>query len=376
MPVKTPPALARSLAACRKAAQFLRAAPSDRKNAVLEKAAELLIERQAAILQANARDLKSLDKKTKPAFRDRLLLTKDRLEQMAESLRQVAAMPDPVGEEVESKTLPNGLKLRKIRSPLGVIYMIFESRPNVAVEAFSLAFKAGNVIILRGGRESMKSVQVLYEILGEALVANDFPATCLWGITNPDRKLTLQLLQQKHFIDVVVPRGGDSLIEFVVEKSRIPIIKNDRGLCHIYVHEDADLDSAIRIIENAKTQRPGVCNAIETILVHERIAAQFLPTLYRVITRDREPPVEWYGCPSTRKILKGLPGVRAATAKSFDTEYLALKLNCRVVDSLEQAIEHIEKHGSRHSESILTHDASAPPKHRGSSTARGIPSRS
>ena len=351
--LSTPANLLRPLQNCRKAAQMLRAATTIRKNAVLEHVVKNLLEQQARILKANAQDLKSLDKKITPAFRDRLLVNETKIRQMAESLRQVAALSDPVGEVVETKTLTNGLRFKRVRSPLGVIYMIFESRPNVAIEAFSLAFKSGNVIILRGGKESMRTVSAFYQIISDSLKQNGFPASCLWGITNPDRKLTSALLKQRAHIDVVVPRGGDGLIKFVVENSEIPIIKNDRGLCHVYAHEDADIEMAIQIVENAKVQRPGVCNSMETLLVHESVAPALIPALYKKIS------VEWYGCPVTRKLLKGCKNVRPANSKNWDTEYLDLKMNCRVVKSLQQAIEHIELHGSRHSEAIVTRSTAA-----------------
>ena len=333
------------------AAQVLRSTASDRKNKVLLEAARLLAARAGEVLAANAEDLAALKPDATNAFRDRLMLDASRIASMAESLRQVAALPDPVNEEVERKTLSNGLLVRRVRSPLGVILMIFESRPNVAVEAFSLAFKSGNVIILRGGKESMKTTAVLYDILGAALESQGFDRGMLWGITDPDRKLTNLLLEQTSYIDIVVPRGGDALIQFVVEHARMPIIKNDRGLCHVYVHEDADLKMALDIIDNAKCQRPGVCNSLETVLLNRKIAAVFLPRLHERLSASL---VEWFADVETQGILKGRSQVSPATPQSFDTEYLELKLNCRVVDSLDEAIAHIEKHGSKHSEAVIT----------------------
>jgi len=222
------------LAAVRVAARELRISAGARRSAVLQRARELLLERAASVLEANSRDLAALSK-TKPdatpAFKDRLMLSIARIQDMAESLRQVAGLPDPVGEVVEERKLEGGLRVRKVRSPLGVIFMIFESRPNVAVEAFSLALKSGNVMILRGGKESMQTTAVLYAILKDALQSQKLPRACLWGIEDPDRAITEFLLKQKDSIDVVVPRGGDGLIDYVVRESKIPIIKNDRGLC-------------------------------------------------------------------------------------------------------------------------------------------------
>jgi glutamate-5-semialdehyde dehydrogenase len=349
----------KQLKALRSGAKELRSAESERKNQVLLSIATLLKEKEAIVLMANAKDLKALPKATEFAFRDRLTLNPERLTAMGESLKKVSELPDPVGEEVDSRTLENGLRIRRRRSPLGVIFMIFESRPNVAIEAFSLALKSGNVLILRGGKESMKTTGALYKIINEALKLHGFSANCFWGITDPDRKIVQTLLKQRQWIDVVVPRGGDGLIEFVVKNSEIPIIKNDRGLCHVYVHEDADLEMAVQIAANSKTQRPGVCNSIETLLVHEKVAEKLLPQLYDKMAKAQ---VEWHVCPKSAKILKGRQLVKPAKAQDWDTEYLDFKMNCRVVKSLEEAIEHIETHGSRHSESIVTKSQDAAKK--------------
>jgi glutamate-5-semialdehyde dehydrogenase len=339
------------LRAGRHAAQALRSAGADRKNAVLLEVANRLGARQDEILEANKRDLAALGPEATNAFKDRLLLNPPRIALMQESLKQVAALADPVDEVVEERRLKNGLHVRRVRAPLGVILMIFESRPNVAIEAFSLAFKAGNVIILRGGKESMGTTAVLYDIIADALESKGFSRDCVWGITDPDRELSRRLLEQSRYIDIVVPRGGDKLIEFVVENARMPIIKNDRGLCHVYVHEDADLSMAANIVMNAKCQRPGVCNAMETVLVHKAVARDFLPDLY---ARMAPVGVEWHVDRGAKALLSGKARVSDAKEESWDTEYLDLHMNCRIVDSLDAAIEHIEEHGSRHSESIVT----------------------
>ena len=330
---------------------------SERKNAVLRRAAKALIDSQSRLLAANRKDLTMVEsprakKKTNPAFIDRLRLNSDRIAHMARSLEQVAALPDPLAMgAAENKVLSNGLRLKRIRSPLGIIFMIFESRPNVAVEAFSLAFKAGNVVILKGGRESSNTTAVIYRILAEVFEEEGLSKDFFWGLSDPDRKTTPFLLLQKEWIDVVVPRGGDQLIHFVSENSSIPLIKNDRGLCHVYVHEDADLKMATQIVRNAKTQRPGVCNAMETLLVHESIAKEFLPLLYS----EMEPSkVEWLVCPLSFQILKGRKEIKKASAKSWNTEYLDLKMNCRIVPSLDDALRHIIQYSSKHSESIIT----------------------
>jgi glutamate-5-semialdehyde dehydrogenase len=328
-----------------------------KKNLVLEAAAYLLLEREEKILAANEKDIEALKKTggskkgAASAFLDRLKLDSERINHMVKSLRQVAALPDPVGELLGGKALKNGLELRRVRCPLGVIFLIFESRPNVAIEAFSLAFKAGNCLILKGGSESLATTKALYKVLEDALETEGAPKSAIWGVDSADRKITDFLLTQHRWIDVVVPRGGQTLMEYVSKNSEIPIIKNDRGLCHIYVHEDADTAMAGKIITNAKIQRPGVCNSVETILVHEKIAAQFLPRLH---THLQIKNVQWFVCPKTYAILKDRAGVKKATQKSWDTEYLDLKINCKVVSSIEEAIVHIEDHGTQHSEAIIT----------------------
>lgn len=331
----------------KRASRLLRGAATARKNTVLEAAARLLLHRTDEILAANSADLDALVEAS--AFRDRLTLDGPRISAMTESLRQVAALEDPVGELVEERVLANGLRATRVRSPLGVLFLIYESRPNVAIEAFSLAFKAGNAVILRGGKESRRTTAVLYAILAEALASNHFDPDTLWGITDPDRKLVEELLRSPRWIDVVVPRGGDKLIEYVSERSLIPVIKNDRGLCHVYVHEDADLSMAVRIVENAKTQRPGVCNAMETLLVHAKVAPSLLPALHAKLA-----DVHWFCCPRALTLMGASERLHPATEASFDTEYLDSKASCRVVDSLSEAIAHIERHGSRHSEAIIT----------------------
>lgn len=342
------------LAAMQKAAGQLRAANAPAKDRVLRSLEQLLGEHEERLLEANRADLaaaKADSQTNAPAFLDRLELNPRRLEAMRKSLLYVAGLADPVGEIAEERELENGLQLRRVRAPLGVLFLIFESRPNVAIEAFSIAFKSGNGLILRGGRESLGTVTVLYELMNQALVENGFEANTLWGLTDPDRALVQELLKQNRFIDCVIPRGGEALIRAVEENTRIPVIKNDRGLCHVYVNDDADLDMATRIVVNAKTQRPGVCNSMETVLVHEAVRHEFLPKLYDQLEPFR---VEWHVCRETLRVLKGKSALRVAHGSSFDTEYLDLKMNCAVVPSLEAALEHIARHGSRHSESIVT----------------------
>jgi glutamate-5-semialdehyde dehydrogenase len=333
------------------AAKQLRLADVKKRNLVLKRAADLLLKSTKEVLAANALDLDSLDKSVTASFRDRLVLNEMRIKHMALSLKQVAALADPLATESKIKILKNGLKLKKVRAPLGVVFMIFESRPNVAFEAFSMGFKSGNAMILRGGKESQRTTKVLYKILNKSVQAAGLPADVLWGITDSDREIVNQLLTQKEYIDVVVPRGGEGLINFVVENSLIPIIKNDRGLCHVYVNDDAKLDMAVDILVNAKTQRPAVCNSMETILVHRKIAGKLLPKVYE---RMQKFNVQWFGCHETRKILKKYPHVSEATEINYNTEYLEQIVNCKVVSGVTEAMEHIEKFGSRHSECIVT----------------------
>ncbi len=337
----------------RRASRSLRQSPLASRNLVLENLISMLSTQAPQILAANEKDLQKLDTKSTKAteaFRDRLTLTLPRLEQMQQSLREVIALPDPLGETQEPKHLANGILLKQVRSPLGVILMIFEARPNVITEAFSLALKSGNALILRGGSESLETSQVIYSIIEQALENASLDKNIFWGITDPSRDLVQALMKQNTMIDVLVPRGGDSLIKYVTENATIPVIKNDRGLCHVYVHDDADFEMASNIIVNAKTQRPGVCNSIETLLIHEKNIS-YLPQIYDRLEKFK---VEWFCCPQTLKVLNGKKWAHAATAESFDTEYLDFKINCRVVRSLEDALDHIEKHGSRHSECIVT----------------------
>lgn len=337
--------------ALRRASRELRQLKTEVKNKFLHSLADRIDRERGQILAANRIDVDNLDASTSPAFRDRLVLNDKRIDGMVESLKQVAALPDPVGEVVESRTLKNGLKVQRVRSPLGVIFLIFESRPNVILEAFSLAFKSGNAIALRGGSESRATAEVIYRLMRETLKENGLNENLFYGINDYDRAIVGALLLRNDLIDVVVPRGGERLIQFVQENARMPIIKNDRGLCHAYVDDEADLDMAVQVVKNAKTQRPGVCNALETVLVHEKVAPAFLPRLYEACAPIQ---LHWRCDEASLAILKGKDRVESAKPEDFNTEYLDLILNCRVVKTLEEAIDHIERHGSRHSETILT----------------------
>lgn len=341
------------LNALRSAARQQRRLETAKKNSALKRLAEALEKNAGAILSANQEDLKNLKSDYPAAFRDRLTLNPKRIQEMAESLRQVAAWADPVGEIVEELTLKNGLKVRRVRAPLGVIFMIFESRPNVILEAFSLAFKSGNVILLRGGSESKATAHAIYSLMNQVMLAEGLSHEPFWGLEDYDRALVDQLLKRKDMIDIVVPRGGEKLIDFVQKTALMPIIKNDRGLCHAYVDEDADLKMAVRVVANAKVQRPGVCNSLETVLVHEKIAAEFLPALYQ---ETDAAGLQWRCDKSSLKILGARPRLQSAIETDWDTEHLDLILNVRVVADLDEALAHIDRHGSKHSETILTRD--------------------
>ncbi len=314
------------------------------------------------ILFANKKDLEALPVNSTSAFKERLILSESRIQAMASALLKIAAMPDPLNEVVTERVLSNGLKTKQVRSPLGALFIIFESRPNVAVDAFALAMKSGNALILKAGKEAQESTSVLYSLFAEALTETGISLDVFWGLSNSERDLVLPLLKQTKYIDVVIPRGGDRLIHFVTENSAIPIIKNDRGLCHVFVDESANLEMALAIVENAKVQRPGVCNAMETLLVHDAVAQRFLPKLYQKLLPHK---VKWNGCETTLKILsahqtEGL--LNSARDQNFDQEYLDFEMNCKVVPDAAAAIAHISAHGSHHSEAIVTESQSVAEK--------------
>jgi glutamate-5-semialdehyde dehydrogenase len=351
-----PQGIEESFLKLKSASRLLRRLGAEKKNQVLSRIADAVLRESDVILQANAEDLARLPESTAPAFRDRLTLNTKRLEAMVESLRQVAALPDPVGEVLEEKTLPNGLELKRVRAPLGVIFMIFESRPNVVLEAFSLAFKSGNAIALRGGSESRATAGALYRLMGRAIGDCGLDPDVFYGMNDYDRHLVSLLLERQDLIDVVVPRGGDRLIAFVQKQAQMPIIKNDRGLCHTYVDSEADHAMAVRVVTNAKVQRPGVCNSLETVLVNKSIAERFLPALFDATVSSG---LQWKCDSAALSILqKERPEGRAkfqqAQAADWDTEHLGLVMNCRIVSDLEEALAHIDRHGSRHSEAIIT----------------------
>jgi glutamate-5-semialdehyde dehydrogenase len=324
------------------------------KNDWLLRSAEALETHGDELLHANAHDLKvAIESGLGTALSDRLRLTPERLRATAAGLGEVAALPDPVGRVLDSNVRPNGLQVQKVGVPLGVILFIYESRPSVTVDAAGLCVKSGNAIILRGGKEAAHSNAALHRLLQECLAECGLPVDAVQLVTTSDRAAVDQLLHLDACIDVVIPRGGESLIRRVAEEARMPVIKHYRGNCHVYVDAAADLDMAERILVNAKCQRPGVCNAAESLLVHQAVGEAFLP---RAAAALRGRGVELRGCPATRRLV---PDAATASLEDYAAEYLDLILSVKVVAGLEEAIEHITRYGSRHTECIVTNDLSA-----------------
>ena len=317
------------------------------KNAILVSMAEAIEANIETILAANGADLESSG--LSGAMRDRLLLTPERIGQMARGVRDVAALSDPVYEELGEWTRPNGLRIRKIRVPLGVVGIVYESRPNVTADTVALAFKTGNAIVLRGGKEAAQSNQCLAQILS---AVPGLPEGAIELLDASTRDSVQQLIKARGLVDVLIPRGGPELIAYVAENATVPVIETGAGNCHIFVDESADFDMADRIVINAKTQRPSVCNAAEKLLVHEQIAAKYVPRIVKLLL---EHGVEVRGDEPTCAYSPGLE-VRPAEARDWDEEYLRLCLAIRVVPGIEDAIAHINRHSTRHSEAIVTRD--------------------
>jgi glutamate-5-semialdehyde dehydrogenase len=321
------------------------------KNAALLRMADELVWHRDLILAENKRDVAAArEKKISRAMIDRLTVTEATVEAMAQGLREVAALPDPVGRVTSMWRRPNGLLVGRMRIPLGVIGIIYESRPNVTVDASALCLKSGNAVILRGGSEAIHSNLAIASVLQDVLRESPLPDKAIQVIPFTDREAVSTLLTLEEFIDLIIPRGGEELIRAVVAQSRIPVIKHYKGVCHIFVDASADSEMAVNICANAKAQRPGVCNALETLLVHDSIASAFLP---RVAERLQKAGVVLRGCPATREIVKN---AEAAAEEDWYAEYLDLILAVRVVPSLDEAMAHIEKYGSLHTESIVTQD--------------------
>ena len=335
----------------REASHVLGNLHSSTKNSALEAMAEALLLSAPSLKEANAVDLKAArEEGLSSAMIDRLTLSESVLGRMAASLKEIALLPDPVGEVSRMWTRANGLTVGKMRIPLGVIGIIYESRPDVTSDAGGLCLKAGNAVILRGGSEAIHSNLAIAEVLQKVCRGQGIPGEAIQVVPTTSRQAVEELLQLEEYLDVIIPRGGEELIRFVVSKSKIPVIKHYKGVCHVFVDASADLEMAQRISYNAKVQRPGVCNAMETLLVHRRIAPAFLPPMEE---KFKAAGVELRGCPRTARIL---PEVKEAKEEDWPAEYLDLILAVKIVDDLDQAIGHIIRYGSSHTEAIVTQD--------------------
>jgi len=321
------------------------------KNKALLEMADDLERQQEWLIKENQKDLTAGEKShLSSALIDRLRLTPSVIHGMAEGLREVARLPDPVGEVIKMWKRPNGLMVGKMRIPLGVIGIIYESRPNVTADAAGLCLKSGNSVILRGGSEAFHSNQAIGQILRKILVKTGLPQEAIQIFPHTEREAIREMLQLEEEIDLIIPRGGEELLRFVASHSKIPMLKHYKGVCHIFVDETADLEMAIRVCLNAKVQRSGVCNAMETLLVHEKVANRFLPKIGKALQKEG---VELRGCPQTKKILSHIKGARE---RDWFEEYLDLILSIKVVKGVKEAIEHIARYGSLHTEAILTSD--------------------
>ena len=340
--------------AAKAAAERLAAVSGRQKNDWLRESAARLRKQSAQLLQANASDLAAADDYgLSDAQKDRLKLSAERIDQIASALEQVAALPDPVGEVIESTVRPNGLAISKVRVPLGVVFFIYESRPNVTADAAAICVKSGNAVILRGGKEAAHSSRAIVDCLRQVATEQGLPEDAVQLVATADRDAVGRFLSLSEYIDLAIPRGGESLIRRVSEEARMPVIKHFSGNCHVYVDEAADLQMAERITVNSKCQRMGVCNACESLLVHEKIAGAFLPRVTRLL---QDQGVELRGDEATRRHVSS---AAKATEEDYATEYLGPILSIKVVPSLDEAIQHINKYGSHHTDTIITDRLSA-----------------
>jgi glutamate-5-semialdehyde dehydrogenase len=344
----------------RQAFRILSLVSTERKDAALAVLAERLEAESVPILAANAQDVAEGQKAgLSTALLDRLTLNPSRLAGIASELRQTISLPDPVGEKFDETILPNGLKLHKQRVPLGVLGVIYEARPNVTVDIASLALKSGNAVILRGGSETLRTNRALVTLIHSVLAEAGLPPEAVQFIDSPDRSLVLELLKLHEYVDIIIPRGGASLHQFCRENSQIPVITGGTGICHIYVDESANLEAALPLIRNAKTQRPSVCNSLDTLLVHSAVAEAFLPRVVEFLAKDgvtfRADSLALDALKTLNPTLGDL--VIPAGAEDFDTEWMSLVLGLNVVEGLDEAIAHTNKHSLGHSDSILTADA-------------------
>ena len=350
-PVDVPTYLQNLLERARAASAGLSSLTASVKNAALRTMAEGLETATDAILEENAKDLEHFETGNgREAVADRLTLTPERIHEMADGLRQIAKLRDPVGRSAGMWTRPNGMKVGRVRVPIGVIGIIYESRPNVTADAAALCLKSGNACVLRGGSEAVHSNAAIARILSDAAEQEGIPEGAVSFVERTEREVVLELLKRDDFIDLIIPRGGESLMKTVTEHSTIPVIKHDKGVCHVYVDADADLAMAEGISVNAKVQRPSTCNAVETLLVHQNVARNFLTNLGKTLTAAG---VEIRGCPRTREYI---PDAGEAREADYGQEFLALTLAVKVVKDVDEAMTHIRTHGSRHTEVIVTRD--------------------
>lgn len=340
--------------AAHKAACALGVVSAAVKNKALLAMADALLTKTDVIIEANDRDMQAArENDMKESMQDRLRLTPERIEGMAEGLRQVAALPDPVGNVIGGQTLANGLKITKVRVPLGVIGIIYEARPNVTADAIGLCLKSGNAVVLKGGSEAMQSNMAVAGVLTEAAEAAGIPQGAIQFIDTADRAAVTALIKLNDFVDVVIPRGGAGLIKAVVQNATVPVIETGSGVCHTYVDAAADCAMARKIAFNAKVQRPSVCNAMETLLVHKDVAGKFLP---QMLDEYFKAGVTVFGCQATQEFDER---VQPATEEDWATEYGDLRLSVKIVESIDEALEHIAKYGTKHSECIVTEDYNA-----------------
>lgn len=341
----------------KEASRILACLPVETRNAALLAMADALEARQAEILEANAKEVAAArEKTTRPNMIDRLILTPERIAGMAEGIRQIVKLPDPIGKLDFETTRPNGLKIRRARVPFGVVGIVYEARPNVTADAIALCIKSGNACLLRGGSEAVRTNKKISDILKEAAAANGVPSTAIEFIGILDRDVVVVMCRLRKLVDVIIPRGGAGLIARIIEHSTVPVIETGTGICHTFIDKTADFDTAIKVCMNAKTSRPSVCNAMETLLIHRDIAADFLPKISQAMVAAN---VELRG---DEDCLKILPDMKAATEADWSTEYNDLILSVKIVDDVDAAIEHINRYSSQHSDAIITRDDEAATK--------------
>ena len=319
------------------------------KNLGLRAAAQALVKESASIIEANRLDMEeAVANGMSDALQDRLMLNEDRIKAMAEGLEQISAMKDPIGEVMENNIRPNGLKIMKVRVPMGVIGIIYESRPNVTADAFGLCFKTGNAVILRGGSDSINSNKEIVNVIRKALENEKLPEDALLLVEDTSRQTATEFMKMNDYMDLLIPRGGAGLIHSVVSNATVPVIETGTGNCHIYVDEEADIDMALDIIDNAKTSRMGVCNACESLVIHKAVAGDIIPRIYERLTGKN---VEIRG---SREAIEISPGIKPASDEDFAKEFLGPFISMKVVDNLDQAIEHVNANSTHHSEAIIT----------------------